>query len=588
MLIQDLLKEMYMYCIRFALLILLPLISNSAFSAYATGIIDGVYDGTRVRGWACAKGSTRSIPVHIYARTSKGYKLLAGVLASSYSEAAVDNACQHAGNRGKHRFSYTFTTAQKRDYKGVPIYIFGIADELPHRPLGNSGKFVVPFGKGYLDPGSPGTMKGWACIEKVTRSVYVDIYADSRRIKTVLANRPGSNVTDSKAIAKQCKHEGKAGNHRFSVTFTDREKALYAGQRLSANVRETATWLANSWRDRMSGEVSYVFIDNTFSNSESDKVRLSWDYANTAHCSAIKGTLVSFPGRAGISHDLSESYVKQVEKALGMGEGCVRLIRADVNPGTNNNTGGYWLKNNSYKEASGLMGRILANGSEKWTDYKGQRPIQGKMMVVGSSAGGMISAAALEWNDYYRKHVDRTLFMSAPLGVDLSNECSLMSNKSLKTLLDGMFKLKMPNTCLNCSSSSCGVPSSKNVVDVSDHSLRDYLKESFTPVHEIAILVGSQDGIGCNEGELSNCTVWNAAERAREYINTIKGDAPTNGASELFQEQVIPLGENNRFSISVISGGTHDLWGHPVARQRVCKNALAEVGASDRICDTSF
>ena len=223
--------------------------------------------------------------------------MLGSVMASSSSEAAVDNACQHAGNRGRHRFSYRFTTAQKRDYKGKPIYIFGIGDETPHKPLNNSGKFVVPVGKGHIDAANNGLIKGWACIEKVTRSVYVDIFANSKRIRSVRASSSGANVSDSNAIAEECKHKGTSGNHRFSVTFTDREKALYAGQKLSARVRETETWLANSWRDRMSGEVSHLFTENAFSNSERDRVKLTWDYANTAQCDAIKGTLISFTNR---------------------------------------------------------------------------------------------------------------------------------------------------------------------------------------------------------------------------------------------------------------------------------------------------
>jgi hypothetical protein len=88
-------KEMFMCCVRIAFLISLFLFSNSAFSAFASGVFDGVFDGTTVSGWACVKGSTRSIPVHIYVRSPSGYKMLDSVVASAANETAVDNACQH-------------------------------------------------------------------------------------------------------------------------------------------------------------------------------------------------------------------------------------------------------------------------------------------------------------------------------------------------------------------------------------------------------------------------------------------------------------------------------------------------------------
>jgi hypothetical protein len=575
----DLYKEMSMCCIRLAFLISLLLVSNAAYSAFATGVIDGVIDGTTVSGWACVRGSTRSIPVHIYVKPPSGYVMLDSVMASTSNETAVDNACLHAGTRARHRFNYRFTTEQKRNYAGMPIYIFGIADQTPHRALSHSGRHAVPVGKGYIDVqgGVSGSLKGWACVEKAPRSVYVDIFAGNRRIRSVLANQPGATTGDSNAIAAACKHTGQRGNHRFSLTFTDREKALYAGQSLSAQVRETQTWLANSRRSRMGGDVSHLFTDNTYSNSEQDRVSMTWDYSNTAQCSSIEGTLISFPGGAGTTHVDSDTYLQSVEKVLG--QGCVRVIRADVNPGSSQRIGGYWLRNTSYREASGLMVRIIKSAAEKWRDHKGQRPVQGTIIVAGSSAGGMIAASALEWNVDYRRSVDRTIFVSAPLGTNLSVECARMNNSGITGWLDDIFKTG--TTCERCSlNSACRVPADKDVVYRSDSYTRAYLNSVFYPENHMAILIGTRDGIGCPGGSAANCTHWTAEEAARRYIRSITG-----GNTSLFQEQIIPEGRQNRFSISLISGGTHDLWRHRLTRLNVCKNALAEVGKSYRICD---
>jgi hypothetical protein len=258
-------------------------------------------------------------------------------MASLSNETAADNACQHTGRQSSHRFTYNFTTAQRSDFKGQPIYIFGIGDETPHRLLDNSGQFVVPA----IDPrdiGNTGTLKGRACIETASRSVYVEIFADDRQIRTVLTNQPGADLRGSNAIAAQCKHSGTAGNHRFTLTFTDTEMATFAGKKLSARVRETETWLSNSWKHRMPGEISHLYYDNTFPNSERDRLKLTWDYANTAQRNTINGTLLGFAGRTGNAYGLSEPHVKEVEKVLG--QACVRVIRVDVNPGSDTVQGG--------------------------------------------------------------------------------------------------------------------------------------------------------------------------------------------------------------------------------------------------------
>jgi hypothetical protein len=202
--------------------------------------------------------------------------------------------------------------------------------------------------------------------------------------------------------------------------------------------------------------------------------------------------------------------------------------------------------------------------------FSGQRPAQGKIMVAGSSAGGMIAASALEWNNDFRKLVDRTVFVSAPLGANLSVECGIITRSSLKTLIDGFFKMKN-NPCQLCNGDNeCSIPSSKNAVNVNNKNYRYYLTDKYLH-HEMAILVGSNDRVGCEREPVEDCGSWQAEKAVNNYINAITGNEP-----EIFQD-VIANGPQNRFSFSVIDRGTHELWLSPITKQKACQNILAEV-----------
>jgi hypothetical protein len=189
--------------------------------------------------------------------------------------------------------------------------------------------------------------------------------------------------------------------------------------------------------------------------------------------------------------------VEEVERNLG--KHCIRAVHVSVNPGTGSaaGDGGYWLYNTSFGEAATLMTNIIAKGKSPWRGTKGQRPFQGKLIVLGSSAGGMIAAAALEREVSYAELVDRTIMISSPLGVDLSEECSsITGDLNLKPWLDRIFRTG--STCTLCNGGGyCGMSSLKDVLEMSNRSVRPYMNNG----HEIVILIGQEDKIGCKKKE---------------------------------------------------------------------------------------
>jgi hypothetical protein len=100
----------------------------------------------------------------------------------------------------------------------------------------------------------------------------------------------------------------------------------------------------------------------------------------------------------------------------------------------------------------------------------------------------------------------------------------------------------------------------------------------------MSILIGDSDGIGCTGGSIHNCsTSWTAENAARDYIEKVTG-----GDTTIFQEHVIPTGNQDLFSLSVINGGTHELWQSTAAKRIICKNALAEVDVAYQVCDSQI
>ncbi len=579
--------------IRCGLFVLVMVFSINASAAQVTGIIDGIYNDSTIKGWACVTTQTKSIPVHIYVGGHVGVGVaLAADSASDYSEVAVDNACKHPGVRARHRFSYTFSEAQKSKYQGQKIYVHGIGSGVTNLLLGRSGSFVMPqptpVSIGIIDkPEDDETIKGWACIKGRTDSVTVDVFAGNKLIRSVSASRAGVSAKDTLAIARECGHVGLTGNHRFFVSLSNQDRMAYGGQKLSARVRETSKWLTNHLKYSVSSDVKYLFAVN--GSGSADEALLEWDYSKTKNCSSIKATVISFPGRGGDTHGDSVPYVRRVEEFLGQGDRCVRLIRANVNPGRyraggNVNQTGYWLRNDNFRDAASLMADIIKQANSRWVDLTGKHPAQGKIIVAGSSAGSMIAAAALEWLPDARYHdlVDRTIMISGPLGVDISRECGVLNDVGIKRWLDTIF-----NTGSECESQHCALSgecpdhpgADKDVVDVTNHIRRDYvLTPTDTDPHEISILVGSKDPLGCKDKEgFSDCGEWNAVGAAKRYTETISGYESVFVGSD-FDGSAWP------FRIFQIPGGTHDLWNSSDARRVICRNVLEEIGEDYGAC----
>jgi len=72
------------------------------------GNMDGIsHDGEQffIAGWACQQGRSESIQLHILAGADPSKKVfLTAHKANSYSEPAVNRACQEPQPGGKHRF----------------------------------------------------------------------------------------------------------------------------------------------------------------------------------------------------------------------------------------------------------------------------------------------------------------------------------------------------------------------------------------------------------------------------------------------------------------------------------------------------
>ena len=116
------------------------------------GHIDGIrFEGKQFQiwGWACQKGTTGSIDVHIYADhsaydTPKGTFVLAGV-ANLGNEPAVDQACQDHGSM--HRFNVELPNQTLATYQGRKLYVHGIRkqDGVPNAALDGSGALQFPY-----------------------------------------------------------------------------------------------------------------------------------------------------------------------------------------------------------------------------------------------------------------------------------------------------------------------------------------------------------------------------------------------------------------------------------------------------------
>lgn len=109
-----------------------------------TGNIDSVSADGWITGWACSTYRTDSINVDLYLGGPYGSGTGIGrYLANQTSEPAVTSACKVGS--GAFRFSIPLSEAQRLQYAGQRIYIYGISPVgASNNLLGASGNLVVP------------------------------------------------------------------------------------------------------------------------------------------------------------------------------------------------------------------------------------------------------------------------------------------------------------------------------------------------------------------------------------------------------------------------------------------------------------
>ncbi|MHB1056510.1 MAG: DUF4329 domain-containing protein [Rhodanobacter sp.] len=109
------------------------------------GNVDGVSSAELIRGWACSTYLPQSINVDLYLGGPYGTGVGIGrYLANKSNEAAVASACSVSG--GNYRFEIPLTDAQRVQYGGKTIYIYGISPiGATNNLLAASGSFTVPL-----------------------------------------------------------------------------------------------------------------------------------------------------------------------------------------------------------------------------------------------------------------------------------------------------------------------------------------------------------------------------------------------------------------------------------------------------------
>jgi len=133
----------------------LPVFAGTASVTAANNPIVGMIAGIkkipdshdyRISGWACAKGISDSIKIHIYAGgNAKNGTIVGGFLANNQSETAVAQKCQSTGVA--HRFNVKLSEELIDKFAGQSIYIHGIMPTGVNGTndlLKNSGTFKFP------------------------------------------------------------------------------------------------------------------------------------------------------------------------------------------------------------------------------------------------------------------------------------------------------------------------------------------------------------------------------------------------------------------------------------------------------------
>ncbi|AJQ97347.1 hypothetical protein [Gynuella sunshinyii] len=204
----------------------LILISSGPALAEIAGAIDTVKlinnnSQVFIHGWACQKGRTDSIDVHLYSGAPAGSSdatIIRGAKANIKAADAgdINKVCKAYSEY--RRFSLVLTESQWREHGGRKLYVHGIDSNGPNTTITNSGSFTIPERKviGHIDPVHFDTnhnnfiVSGWACLTYSSEQPMVELGIGSKTIRSVVASR---NSED--AVARAC-NTPSGSAHRFS------------------------------------------------------------------------------------------------------------------------------------------------------------------------------------------------------------------------------------------------------------------------------------------------------------------------------------------------------------------------------------
>jgi hypothetical protein len=176
-----------------------------------TGWIDGGYWANgqfNVSGWACDRGSPRSVVVTlVHPRTGAG---ITSALANNPSEPAVANACAAPGATNL-RFTLSISGGTEESLIAQPIQVLA-ASNLATRAarLGNWGAISYPDNaiRGYLDNAADGgdqvVLRGWGCARGVAQSIWVHVYAGGPAGSGQWVTAGLANQWSEPAVAQAC------------------------------------------------------------------------------------------------------------------------------------------------------------------------------------------------------------------------------------------------------------------------------------------------------------------------------------------------------------------------------------------------
>ena len=209
----------------------IPFVSANASSII--GNVDGITSNQSVYGWACQMGLASSINVGIYAgNPAQGGVLIGQYTANNPSEPAVASSCQSTGST--YRFSIPLSAAVMSSYAGKSIYVTGISAGLS-TTINQSGKFNIPSAPGIIGNidgivsyNNGYALSGWACLQELSSSINVSLYAGVPSNGGTLIGSYAANNPSLPAIASNCESTGNAYN--FLIPLDQSTLQTYGGQ----------------------------------------------------------------------------------------------------------------------------------------------------------------------------------------------------------------------------------------------------------------------------------------------------------------------------------------------------------------------